>query len=106
MPTINIYSDKSLAEQEIVEKLRPFAAERLSCGDIKLDTGEISIRFIKSSGEMIGAVELEISVHSFKERVDRQDEIANEFRDFLMKEFPELGDVRVWLKLSELGHSF
>lgn len=106
MPTINIYSRKNLTEQGIISKLRPFAAEHLSCGDIKLRPEEISVRFIKSSGEMIGEVELEISVYSFKERVDRQDEIANEFRSFLMEEFPELGDVRVWLKLSELGHSF
>jgi len=106
VPTINIYSSKGLAEQEIVSKLRPFAAEHLSYGDTKLKPEEVSIRFIKSSGQMIGDVELEITAHSFKERVNRQDEIANEFRDFLMKEFPELENVRVWIKLSELGHSF
>lgn len=106
MPTINIYSSKDLTEQAIIDKLRPFTAEHLSCGDIKLKPEEVSIRFIKSSGQMIGDVELEIAVHSFKERVDRQDEIANEFRNFLMKEFPKLGDIRIWLKLSELGHSF
>ena len=106
MPTINIYPNKDLPEQEIINKLRPFAAEHLSCGDIILKPEEVSIRFIKSTGQMIGNVELEISVHAFKERINRQDEIANEFREFLMKEFPEIGDVRVWLKLSELGHSF
>jgi len=106
MPTINIYSGKELFEQEIVEGLRPFVAEKLSRGDVALKSEEISVRFIKSSGEMIGETELEISAHLFKERVERQDEISNEIRDFLMKEFPELGDVRVWLKLSELGHSW
>ncbi len=106
MPTINVYAKDRLKEKEIVLKLRPFAAERLSCGEIRLTEKEISIRFIKVSGQMIGEVELEVSVHAFKERVEREDEIANELRDFLMKEFPELGDVRVWLKLSELGHSF
>ncbi|MFH1694715.1 MAG: hypothetical protein ABH880_03105 [Patescibacteria group bacterium] len=106
MPTINVYSEDKLSEKKIADKLRPFAADKLSCGDITLKPEEVSVRFIKSSGLMIGNVELEIAVHSFEERVKRQDKLANEFRDFLMSEFPELGDVRVWLKLSELGHSF
>ncbi len=110
MPTINIYydtEDNYLRLKPLVSKLKEFIADKLSGSDIKLTSGEVSIRFLAVHGNtMIGKIELEITAHAFKERIDRQDDICREVRDYIMKEVPEIGDVRVWLKLHELGHSW
>ena len=91
----------------LISKLKEYIADRLSCGDKELTSDEISVRFISVDGDaMIGSMELEITAHAFKERVDEQDEICREVREYIMKEIPSLGDVRVWLKLCELGHSW
>jgi hypothetical protein len=55
---------------------------------------------------MIGALELEIHAHAFPDRVLRQDAICNTVRHFVQDRLPNIGDVRVWLVLSELGHSW
>ncbi len=55
---------------------------------------------------MIGDIELEISAHAFEERVKKQDEICLEVMNYLKNKKPSLGNVKVWLKLSELGHSW
>ena len=110
MLTVNVYhknKNDSDALMPLVPKLKEYIADRLSCGDKELTSDEISVRFISVDGDaMIGNVELEITAHAFKERVDKQDEICLEIREYIMKEIPSLGDVRVWLKLCELGHSW
>ena len=107
MPTINIYHQNKAEEFEgVVEKLKTFVAEKLSTNDKRLSSEEISIRLINVEGKMIGDVELEITAHAFPERVERQDDICNEVRQFIQKEYPSLGEVRVWLILAELGHSW
>ena len=55
---------------------------------------------------MIGKVELEIKAHAFRERVEKQDEICNDVRKYIMQKNKSLGDIRVWLILNELGHSW
>ncbi len=55
---------------------------------------------------MIADIELEIFAHAFKERVEKQDEICMTIRNHILKNVHELKDVRVWLVLSELGHSW
>ena len=110
MPTVNLYyknenSVRVLAS--LVPKLKKYLADKLTCGDIKLTSSEISIRFVFAKGDgMIGDIELEITAHAFPERVKKQDEICREIRKFVMKEIPSVGDVKVWLKLCELGHSW
>lgn len=109
MPTVNIYSKNSLQEDLIIlsSELKPFIAEKLTCGDIKLTPEEVSVRIINvENGVMIGEIELEIKAHAFKERVKKQDEICNDVRKYIMDKYKSLGDVRVWLILSELGHSW
>ena|SRR3989338_7237153 len=109
MPTVNIFSKNSLHEDLITLslELKPLIAEKLTCGDIKLTPEEISIRIIKvENGDMIGEVELEIKAHAFKERIEKQDEICNDVRKYIINKYKSLGDVRVWLVLSELGHSW
>jgi len=110
MPTVNVYyknRNNFDALVSFIPKLKEYIADKLSCGDKELTSDEISIRLISVDGDaMIGSIELEITAHAFKERVDRQDEICREVREYIMKEIPSLGDVRVWLKLCELGHSW
>lgn len=108
MPTVNIFhTEKTNELNDLSNKLKPYFAEKLSCGDIILTPEEVSIRLVLiDGGDMIGNVEVEIKAHVFKERVEKQDEICNDVRNYIMKKYPSLGDVRVWLILSELGHSW
>lgn len=109
MPTINTYYTDDKFEQELKESindLKQFAAKELTCGDISLQPDEISIRLIKTTGSgMLAEVELEVTAHAFGGRIKRQDEICLTFRDFL-KEKLSASEVRVWLLLPELGHSW
>ncbi len=110
MPTVNIYYKNKDIPQELTNltpELKERLAEKLTCGEIKLTPAEISIRFIFTQGEgMIGNVELEITAHAFPERVKKQDEICRDVMNYIQKEIPSVGDVKVWLKLCELGHSW
>ena len=108
MPTANFYlKDRNQELERLTPDLKKFLAEKLTCSDIKLTAKEISVRFIKiADGQMIGEVELEISAHAFPERIKKQDKICLEVMNYLKRKIPTLGDVRVWLKLSELGHSW
>ena len=110
MPTVNVFYQESSeigALEKLIPKLKEYLADKLTCGDIKLTPEEISIRLIRiNGGEMIGDVELEITAHAFSERVKRQDEICLEVADYLKEKLPSLGEIKVWLKLSELGHSW
>jgi len=110
MPTVNIYSkdvNKFDSLGEIVEELKELLSIKLTCGEFKLTSKEISVRFIKiEGGGMIGEVELEITAAAFKERVEKQDEICREVMRWIMEKNKNLGEVKVWLKLSELGHSW
>jgi len=110
MPTVNIYyknKDAFSKLQSLIQKLKKYLAGKLSCGDIKLTPAEISIRFtFEEGGNMIGDVELEITAHVFAERIKKQDEICRDIMDYVKKELPSVGDVKVWLKLCELGHSW
>lgn len=108
MPIVNFYHKNNSSDLEnFVPKLKEFIAEKLSCGDKELTSDEISIRFILVGGDgMIGNVEVEITAHAYEERVEKQDEICRDTREYIMKEVPSLGDIRVWLKLCELGHSW
>lgn len=110
MPTVNVYYkdlNKTKELENIVPELRTFIAEQLTCGDIKLSPNEISIRFINIiGGQTIGKVELEIVAAAFSERVKKQDEICLAIMKFIENKAQLKGGVKVWLKLSELGHSW
>lgn len=110
MPTVNVfYKEKSQKEdlKKLAKELKSYIAAKLTCRDIKLSSNEVSVRLLSVEGaNMIGAVELEIKAHVFEERVKKQDEICNEVRNYIEKKYPSLGEVRVWLVLSELGHSW
>lgn len=110
MPTVNIFykdSEKEPALEVLAGKLKNFVAQELTCGEFKLTPNEISIRCIKiTGGEMIGTIEIEILAHSFAERVKRQDEICLKIMNYIQRESPSLGEVKIWLYLSELGHSW
>ena len=109
MPTVNIFCRRKDNDQliNLITGLKIFLAKKLTCGDIKLSPKEISIRILNIEGDnMIGKVELEIKAHAFKERVEKQDEICNDVRQYIMQKDKLLGDIRVWLILCELGHSW
>ncbi|MFA6096064.1 MAG: hypothetical protein WC788_00370 [Candidatus Paceibacterota bacterium] len=116
MPTVNIfYKDlgqqkdvgRQLMSNSLKDDLKKFIAQELTCNDIKLKPEEVSIRLVNVSGEgMIGDVEIEITAHSFKDRVERQDQICLNIAKYLQKKDALFGEVRVWLILAELGHSW
>ena len=92
--------------QKRTADLRQHVAEKLTCGDIILSPSEVSIRFLDvACGEMIANVEMEIAAHAFPERTKKQDEICLDIMKYV-QEKTGIQDIKVWLKLSELGHSW
>ena len=108
MPTVNVfYKQKKPDLNLFTNHIKSFLVNKLSNKDITLTPEEISVRFIQVEGDgMIAPVEIEITAHEFAERVKEQDEISSSLRDNLKKNYPQLGDIRVWLILSQLGHSW
>ena len=113
MPTANIFwNQKSLEEKwvfkpEFIVEFKKKLAEILSCNDRDLDPKEVSIRIINTYTEgMISEMECDISAYSYPERIQKQDEICNEVKEWIKKNLPETQNVSVWLSLSELWHSF
>lgn len=110
MPIVNIYYTDDKHKDMVlshIDELKNLVAEQLTCGDKKLDANEITIRLISTPIEgMIAEMEIEIFAHAFKDRVERQDEICRSITSRILHSLPELKDVRIWLALSELGHSW
>ena len=109
MPMINVfYADELYPQQlgSITAALKDFAAKSLTCHDIALRPDEISVRLLQATGDgMLAEIEVEVTAHAFRERIERQDEICLEIREFLKSKLTA-PDVRVWLLLPELGHSW
>lgn len=110
MPTVNIFhtSDEQAQQcQTISTELKTYLAKELSCGDISLTPEEVSIRLIKTTDAgMIADLEVEVTVHAFDERIKKQDEIANNIRKHLLDKNIPAEDIRVWVLLPQLGHSW
>ena len=110
MPTVTVYYQKTKDFknlQALVPHMKKYFAKTLTCGDIRLTPNEISIRCVETKGQgMIGDVEVEIKAHAFMERVKKQDKLCRDAAAFIEKEIPSLRSVKVWLQLSELGHSW
>jgi hypothetical protein len=108
MPTVNIYQKSQEFEYKIktlTPSLKKIVAKELSGKDIQLDTNEISVRLIEVKGEgMLAPIEVEINAANFKDRIERQDEICLTIQKYLIDALQT--DVKVWLILSELGHSW
>ena len=109
MPTVNVfYSNEDAVSKfdKITAELKQYVAEQLTCGDITLDSNEVSVRLLNSKGDgMLAPVEIEINAAAFSERVEKQDEICLNIQEFLIDKL-QITDVNVWLILSELGHSW
>jgi len=108
MPTVNIYQsgqDFEAKLKSMTSDLKRLIADELSGESIKLDIDEISVRLLNVAGAgMLAKVELEIHAAAFEERVKKQDEICLKIQTYLKD---ALGtDAKVWLILSELGHSW
>ncbi len=109
MPTVNVFYNDDLPKEfeEFTSSLKKFVADQLTCGDIKLESDEVSVRLISSHGNaMLAPVEVEITAAGFKERVEKQDQICLNIQKFILDRAISLKDVKVWLILSELGHSW
>ena len=110
MPIVNSYFSNDKQKDLVlshINDLKELIAKQLSFSDIQLKTNEITIRLLHTPPEgMIAEMELEIFAHAFSERVEKQDDICLAIRSHIMGNVPELKDVRVWLILSELGHSW
>jgi hypothetical protein len=109
MPTINAFytHDKHLQQlSRITDGLKSFVAQELKCGDISLDPSEVSVRLLKAEGSgLLAEIELEFTAHAFDERIEKQDEICLNIRKFLKEEL-DVAEIRVWLLLPQLGHSW
>lgn len=109
MPTVNVFFNNKVLESQlevIALPLKEYVAKQLTCGDIKLKPNEVSLRFIATRGNgMLAPVEIEITAAAFKERVEKQDEICLNVQKFVLNK-TNLADAKVWLILSELGHSW
>jgi len=80
----------------LIPKLKIYLADLLTCNNIKLTPGEISIRLIKTFGNgMIGAVEVEIVANAFPQRIKNEDQICLDVRKFIQTEYPNLGEIIV-----------
>ena len=110
MPTINTYhKDEQFIAQikKITPDIKQYLADQLTCNDIRLQSNEVSLRLLQSNGNgMLAPLEMEIHAASFKERIEKQDEICLNIQKFLLEKIDDLPDVKVWLILSELGHSW
>ncbi len=110
MPTVNLFYRNQQHESQIVKAIDPlkgFIAEQLTCADITLGPDEVSIRVIKSLGEgMLADVEIDMAAAPYSERVEKQDEICLNVRSCTLERLPAADDVKVWLNLHELGHSW
>ena len=110
MPTINAFYKNEEQQSKLaslIPQLKECVAQELTCGDINLTTKEVSVRLVYVQGDgMLGSVEIEITAHAFEERVKRQDEICLTIANYVKKQEPSLGEVKVWLILSQLGHSW
>lgn len=107
MPAVNLYWATEKISQEQIILLKQYIAELLSCHDRVLDSSEISIRVINTSVQhMIADIECDIYAYNYPERIEKQDEICNKIREYLLQHTQWLTDARVWLILSELWHSF
>jgi hypothetical protein len=109
MPTVNVfYSDEKFEAQlsSVADELKAFTAKELTCGDISLEPNEVSVRIINTARTgMLAEIELEVTAHAFDERIKKQDEICLNIRKF-MKQKIEVSEIRVWLLLPQLGHSW
>lgn len=110
MPTVNIFhtSDEQVKQcRKISTDLKAYLAKELSCGDISLTPEEVSVRLINTVNiGMIADLEVEVTVHAFDERVKKQDELANNIREYLLSHDIAVNDIRVWVLLPQLGHSW
>ncbi len=55
---------------------------------------------------MISPIEIEITAAAYKERVEKQDQICLNIAKYLQDKDPSFGEIKVWLILTELGHSW
>lgn len=109
MPTVNMfYRDERHVSQlkEMAPPLKDYIAEQLTCKDITLNSGDVSVRLLQALGKgMLANVELDITAAPYEERVARQDEICLNVRQFVLDHVTGLEDAQVWLHLHGLGHS-
>ncbi len=67
-----------------------------------MDESHISLRIHEIEGALIGEVELVITAHFFADRIKSKDRICFNIREKLENRWNK--QVRVWLKLVELGY--
>ncbi len=110
MPTVNLFYRNHDHEPQITQAMSPlkiYIAEQLTCTDISLTPEEVSIRALHSLGNgMIADIEMDMTAAPFAERVEQQDEICLNVQAFAKEKIPAADEVKVWLNLHELGHSF
>ena len=110
MPTVDISYQKKSEFDALVPvspMLRAYIADVLTCQSFKLTPEEVSMRFMQVDGAgcMMNNVNIDITAHAFPERVEKQDKICHDISDYLRKEVPSVGEVKVWLRLCQLGHN-
>jgi hypothetical protein len=110
MPIVNTYYTSDKHKDMVIshiDEMKMLVAKELTCVDISLQSSEITLHLINTpAAGMLAEIELEIFAHPFKERIEKQDKICMNIRKHILKNVPDLKDVKVWLVLGELGHSW
>jgi hypothetical protein len=55
---------------------------------------------------MIAPIEIEITAHAYSARSARSDQICLLIMELVKKLVPAASDIRVWLQIVDLGHSW
>jgi len=104
MPIVDVFGRGASLDYARADStfLLALTGDELSDEEWPIDGDHISLRFIEVDGRQIGDLELVISAHSFTGRADRKDEICSRIRKCLEERWKV--EVRVWLKLFDMGY--
>ena len=92
--------------QNITDGVKNLVAQKLSSSSKELSADEVTLRMMNTIGfGMIADIEVEIIAHALDERINKQDSICLDIRKYMLENI-QVDDIRVWLLLTELGHSW
>ncbi len=108
MPLVYILCPESSVKGKVsghLKDIQTAIAKALSCTESKPSPDDIRIRGIHLDfNSKIAQIEIDIFAYDFKERVEREDEIAEEIENQIIK-IVGYSDVKVFPIFCKIGHS-